>query len=311
MKKNKVLYLKPNQIKPDPNQPRQIKSDVKIKEMTKNIESNGIINPIEIDENHQIITGEMRWRAAKEAGLKEVPCTIVSISKEDLFFRQVSENIHNASMNEIDTARALEKLISCLPQTTGGGNKDKEGGISMLSHKLGKSRTFIKLHLELLGTSDKFLKAVEEEKISYSHIESINKVNDNKLRIKLENKVIKSDKSFPKMASRKMANALNSMPQEADKILSIPVDKRSSKEIESEIESIVPSPEKFVDDLFKSGEYILSSARKLQNQMAKIPLSDVKLKRNEVGSTLSRLQTEIELYLNGEVISKIINTNLT
>ncbi len=90
----KIVNVLLSKIKPDKNQPRQTIDEEHIKEISQSIVTEGVINAIEIDENNVIITGEQRWRAAKLAGLKEVPCKILKITPELRFRRQVIENLH-------------------------------------------------------------------------------------------------------------------------------------------------------------------------------------------------------------------------
>lgn len=111
-----------NQVKPDPNQPRKIFSKAHIKGLAENLKVEGIINPIEVDPEFNIITGECRWRAAKEAGWTEVKVNINenSLPKYERFRRQMAENLHQSSagssspMNAIDVAKGYVQLLKML-----------------------------------------------------------------------------------------------------------------------------------------------------------------------------------------------------
>jgi ParB family chromosome partitioning protein len=92
-----ILQKNINEIRPDPNQPRKNFPEKRIREMAKSILTEGIINPIEIDKDGVIITGEMRWRSAKEAGLTTVPVKVIDPG-ENRFRRQVIENVHHNTM---------------------------------------------------------------------------------------------------------------------------------------------------------------------------------------------------------------------
>ncbi len=106
-------------IKPDPSQPRKIVSIKHIDELAINIQTIGMINPIELDINMVIITGECRWRAAKKAGWTEVPVIInnVPLAPYDRLRRQVSENFLQSGgdkgemMNAVDTAKGFGRLL--------------------------------------------------------------------------------------------------------------------------------------------------------------------------------------------------------
>src|SRR3989338_5939330 len=109
-----------DKIKTDSNNPRQSSKEENFKEMAKSILTAGVINPIEVDKNLVIITGERRWRAAKIAGLKMVPVRIIDISEDKRFVRQVIENIHQNTMAPLDIAMALDKIRNRVAKPAAG-----------------------------------------------------------------------------------------------------------------------------------------------------------------------------------------------
>src|SRR3990167_9634900 len=95
-------------IKPDPNQPRKYFDPETEQELAKTMQQGGIINPIEIDENNVIITGERRWRAIKLTNLTTIPCKrITGLSPKERFIRQVTENTSRKPLNYIEQREAL------------------------------------------------------------------------------------------------------------------------------------------------------------------------------------------------------------
>ena len=107
-----IKMLSVDDIKPNPQQPRKSFDEEKLKALAETYRNQGVIQPIEVDENYQIITGERRWRAAKIAGLKEIPCKIIKgLSEEEKLERQLIENIHHEPLSDIDKARAIKKLM--------------------------------------------------------------------------------------------------------------------------------------------------------------------------------------------------------
>lgn len=107
----KIVERNINDLKPDPNQPRKKFDQESIDNLAKTYESQGIINPIEIDENNMIITGEIRWRAAKKAGIKEIECKLfTNIDKTERFERQTIENLHHNLLTSIERENAVKKL---------------------------------------------------------------------------------------------------------------------------------------------------------------------------------------------------------
>jgi len=110
MSEKNVIWVDVDEISPDPNQPRTVFNDEEIASTAFTIESQGIINPIEIDENYVIVTGEIRWRAAQKAGLKRVPCIIWQNGTDKRFERQVVENLHHHQLSDRDREAAIVKL---------------------------------------------------------------------------------------------------------------------------------------------------------------------------------------------------------
>jgi len=155
-------------LHPDPKQPRQHISKDKIKEMAVSIKNKGVINPIEIDKDRMIITGEMRWRASMKAGLKTVPCKILELDNKTRYLRQMHENIHHASMNSWDVAKGLSKSKQILGIL---GSRD-------LSKEFGKSHTWVLEHLRVLEATKEFQEAIKAEKLDYTKLRPYRRIPD-------------------------------------------------------------------------------------------------------------------------------------
>lgn len=115
---NEVLQLPLSAIKPDPKQPRTIFSNKDIKDLAESMQQNGLINPIEVDGEHMIITGERRWRAAKYNKWETVRVIVnkTPLTEYNRLLRQLAENMHrsgsaDSAMNPVDVARAYARLI--------------------------------------------------------------------------------------------------------------------------------------------------------------------------------------------------------
>src|SRR3990167_6471807 len=110
-------------LKPDPNQPRKVIDERSVEKLSRSLATEGLINPIEVDKDYMIITGELRGRASKLLGLKEVSIQInqSNLSPYERLRRQMAENLHQSgvkgggeAMNPMDTARGWQNLISFL-----------------------------------------------------------------------------------------------------------------------------------------------------------------------------------------------------
>lgn len=174
-------------IKRDPKQPRTFFSPTQVSEMAKSIISTGVINAIEVDENYVIITGEMRYRASKEAGLKEVPVKIVQLDEKERFLRQFVENSSHNTMTTLDTAQAVKKLLA---ETPGNDLTEK---ISVLSEKTGKARHFFKMMLDFLEEPEEIKEAVDVKGRGYSTFLEISKRAPEHLKEALRDKVLSGE----------------------------------------------------------------------------------------------------------------------
>lgn len=214
-------------IKPDPNQPRKVFPEEDIEGMAKSIITEGVINAIEIDNDHMIVTGEKRWKAAKKAGLKTVPCKIIEISDDERYMRQVVENVHHNTMGDWDTAVAFDTLlrdfspkeisrehISRSPQS----GKTQERGVSWLADKIGKSVGHISEKLSYLGLPKPMREAIKKGKISGTYTRALVATPD-KYKSRMQKKII--GKEFAtRDAAVEVAGALRRRPDKAEEILS-------------------------------------------------------------------------------------------
>ncbi len=211
-----IIQVPIEKLKRDEEQPRQTFDQDQIKGMAKSIKTEGVINPVEVDKNFIIITGEMRWRASKLAGLKTIPCKVLDINSDERFRRQVIENIHHNTMNDWDTAKALQKLLNLVPRTRIAG---KDAGISRLAEEIGKSANYISQHLDRLEDSAPMQKALREGKISFTHARELQEVLL-AFRPIMERKILAGE--FRKSnAVSEIKAALNRNPERAEEILAI------------------------------------------------------------------------------------------
>jgi len=151
---SEIKEIEVEKIKPDPEQPRESFDKEKLKELAQTFKTQGIIQPIEIDENYQIITGERRWRAAKLAGLKKIPCKIVrGLTPEQKLERRLIENIHHEPLTEIEKAKAIKKLIEM-----------RGWNVFSAAENLGISHVHLRYLLSLIESPPEIQKLVKEQK---------------------------------------------------------------------------------------------------------------------------------------------------
>jgi len=152
-------------IHPNPMQPRVVFQPERLEELAASIRANGIIQPLIVrrhDTQFQLVAGERRWRAAKLAGLKDVPVVIQEIADPLLLELALIENIQREDLNAIETARAYERL-------------GRDLGLSQeeIGRRTGKDRTSITNALRLLKLPPEVQLLLAEHRLSMGHARAI------------------------------------------------------------------------------------------------------------------------------------------
>lgn len=181
-KSGKIL-IPLNEIKNDNNQPRKSFDNDKIAELTESIKTHGIIQPLILrkadDGFYIIVAGERRWRAAKVAGLKEVPAIVMELSEKDVLEISLIENIQRQDLNPIEEALAYKKLLTEFKLT----QED-------LSKRIGKSRTSITNTIRLINLDSRVQQYIIEGIITEGHGRALLGIKDEETQYELSQKVI-------------------------------------------------------------------------------------------------------------------------
>ena len=178
-----ILFLDLNDIKPNSKQPRKNFPDEKIDELARSIETHGIIQPIMVrpsGEGYEIVAGERRWRAARRASLKQIPCIIRELSEEQNMLVAIIENMQREDLNPMEEAEALNQMI------TSYGLTQEE-----VSKSVGKSRPYITNALRLLKLPAEIRDMVVEGNLSNGHARTIAGIKDLKSQLHLARRVVK------------------------------------------------------------------------------------------------------------------------
>lgn len=147
----KVEFLPPNSLKPDPSQPRKTFEQETIDSLAQTILSQGIIAPIEADENNMVVTGEVRWRASKKANVPTIPVRrIYDIKPEERLERQLVENLHRKDIpyNERDAAVYKLFMSGRYGKPHSGNGIKNEGVVNKLAEAIGLSQNRVSDILE-------------------------------------------------------------------------------------------------------------------------------------------------------------------
>lgn len=156
-----VSYLKPGQY-----QPRKDMEADALEELSLSIRSQGVIQPIVVrlvaENSYEIIAGERRWRAARQAGLKVVPCIIKNVVDRTAIAMSLIENIQREDLNVIEEAQALERLQNEFELTH-----------QQVAEVIGKSRTTVTNLLRLNQLENSIKHLVEQKKLEMGHARAL------------------------------------------------------------------------------------------------------------------------------------------
>ena len=164
------VMVKVTDIEPNPNQPRTNFNEDALNELAESIKRIGVIEPIVVykkERGYEIIAGERRWRAARLAGVKEVPVIIRKYTKQQRVEIALIENIQRENLNPIEEAIAYNRLIEEFHL------KQDE-----VADRVSKSRTTITNSLRLLKLCDKVKEMVVEQMISAGHARALITIED-------------------------------------------------------------------------------------------------------------------------------------
>jgi len=175
-----IASLAIGQIQPNPLQPRTIFDATRLEELANSIKVNGIIQPLLVRRKgsaYELIAGERRFRAAKLAGLAEVPAIVQDYADERLLEIALIENIQREDLNPMETAQALERLHAEM-------NLSHEE----IATRTGKDRTTITNMLRLLRLPDAVQLLVAERRLSMGHARAILGLNTPELQTQIAEK---------------------------------------------------------------------------------------------------------------------------
>ncbi len=172
--KDSVETLRITQMVPNKNQPRRQFDKDKIDELSESIKLHGVIQPIIVVKNndmYKIVAGERRWRAAKKAGLKEVPVVVRTYSDFEIAQIALIENLQRENLNPIEEALGYRALIDDFNMT----QED-------VSNKIGKSRSAVANSIRLLSLDENIQSKLISGEISSGHARALLSIEDSGIR---------------------------------------------------------------------------------------------------------------------------------
>lgn len=182
-----TVKLKINDIEPNRDQPRKTFDESALSELADSIAQHGVIQPLlvrPIQDGYQLVAGERRWRAARLAGLTEVPVVVKELSDSETMEIALIENLQREDLNPIEEAEGLQLLID-----TYGLTQDE------CAKRVGKSRPAITNSLRLLNLPEKLSELVRDAMISSGHARALLPLGDEDKMLELANEIISKDLS--------------------------------------------------------------------------------------------------------------------
>lgn len=177
-----VTELALDMISPNPEQPRTDITEEGIAELADSIRKVGLLQPIIVraqGEGYQIIAGERRWRASRQAGLERVPVRVLSTTATESLELALIENLQREDLNSIEEARGYRRLLTEYRMTQ-----------AELADKVSKSRSSITNALRLLDLPDEVQEMVYAGKMTAGHARAVLSVPDEAVRLRLAQKIV-------------------------------------------------------------------------------------------------------------------------
>ena len=181
-----AVKLSLNEIEPNKDQPRKTFDEKALSELADSIAQHGVIQPLLVrpmpDGSYQLVAGERRWRAARRAGLSEVPIVIREMSDSEMMELALIENLQREDLNPIEEAEGLQQLIHTygLTQETAAA-------------RVGRSRPAIANALRLLSLPTPILELTRDGKISAGHARALLSLNDEEKMVEIADQILKKE----------------------------------------------------------------------------------------------------------------------
>lgn len=188
-----VAEIDINQIEPNRNQPRKYFDEEALLELADSLKKYGMIQPVvlkKVEDYYEIIAGERRWRAAKIAGLTEIPAIIKEYESQEAFEVALIENIQRENLNPVEEAQGYARL----QEEFGESQED-------IAKKVGKSRSAVANALRLLQLDVRVLNFVSEKKLSAGHARTLLGISEGELQFELAERIIEEELSVRSVES--------------------------------------------------------------------------------------------------------------
>lgn len=206
-KKEGEQLININKIEPNHEQPRRNFEEDSLLELADSIKQFGVLQPLIVQKRHdyyEIIAGERRWRAAKMAGIKEIPVIIKEYTKREAVEIALIENIQRENLNPIEEAMAFKRLL------TEFSLKQDE-----VAERVSKSRTTVTNSMRLLKLDERVQQMIVDDMISTGHARTLLAIEDHEEQYDLANKIF--DEKLSVRETEKLIKELKNPKKEKEK----------------------------------------------------------------------------------------------
>ncbi len=198
-----IASLPIEQIEANPFQPREDFDQESLNELSESIKEQGIIQPITVRkmgyDKYQLISGERRLKAAKLAGLDEIPCYIRIANDQQMLEMALVENIQRESLNALEIAISYQRLIEECELTQ-----------EELSQRVGKNRSTVTNYMRLLKLPAELQIAIRDNKITMGHARALINIDDQQTQLTILKNIISKDLSVREV--EEIVRNLNKQP---------------------------------------------------------------------------------------------------
>ena len=201
------IMVKINEVEPNREQPRKDFDEDALMELADSIKQFGILQPLLVQKKkdyYEIIAGERRWRAAKIAGIKEVPIIVKNYTEQEIVEISLIENIQRENLNPIEEAMAYKRLLEEFSL------KQDE-----VAERVSKSRTAVTNSMRLLKLSDRVQQMIVDDMISTGHARALLAIDDEEQQYMLANKIF--DEKLSVRETEKLVKSLKNPKKEVKK----------------------------------------------------------------------------------------------
>ena len=201
------MKVRLSQIEPNGDHARIVFVEDALIELSESIKQYGVLQPLLVqkkDKYYEIIAGERRWRAAKLAGLKEVPIIVKEFTEQEIVEISLIENIQRENLNPIEEAMAYKRLL-------------KEFNLKQdeVAERVSKSRTAVTNSMRLLKLNDRVQQMIIDDMISTGHARALLAIEDEEQQYMLANKIF--DEKLSVRETEKLVKALKNPKKEEKK----------------------------------------------------------------------------------------------